>query len=193
MKKSIVVFGFAGVLALLAAAFAQKQKPVHEIHSLFLDDQKDRENLSTEEQWQKVKSRDKERRERARKLMDAGELSSGQDFHDAAFIFQHSEVPEDNLFAHILASVGVSKGDPESRWISAATLDRYLQSINQPQVFGTQFKKAGSDPFTQQPYNQTLLSDSLRKELCVSALADQQGILDTVNHGGKFKSTNVCH
>jgi hypothetical protein len=36
-------------------------------------------------------------------------------------------------------SHGNRKSDLDARWIAAATLDRYLQRIGQPQVFGTQF------------------------------------------------------
>ena len=41
------------------------------------------------------------------------------------------------------------RGGSADKWIAAATLDRYLQSINQPQVFGTQYpgdKSAGNTP-----------------------------------------------
>jgi hypothetical protein len=35
--------------------------------------------------------------------------------------------------------VAVAKGHPNSRWIAAATLDRYLMAAGQSQVFGTQY------------------------------------------------------
>lgn len=191
MKSSLLSAVTILCLALLAA-WAQKTANVPEIHRLFLEDQKDRENLTTQEQWEKVNVRDKQRRDRTRQLLDAGELKTGQDFHDAAFIFQHGDTPDDYLLAHILATVGVAKGNSYSRWIAAATLDRYLQSIQKPQIFGTQFSNTDSNPLTQEPYNRILLSDSLRKEFCVSSQRDQEQTLAIVNHGGEFKSTNIC-
>ena len=104
---------------------------------------------------------DKERRDRMRQIIDAGGLKTGEDYHDAAFIFQHGDAPEDYLLAHILAMVGVAKGNLESRWIGAATLDRYLQSLKQKQVFGTQYFQSGASPYTQEPYDRKLRKSRL--------------------------------
>ena len=80
-----------------------------------------------------------ERRQRARDLLSAGEVTTTQDFHDAAFVFRHGQEADDHLLAHILAVEAVTKGDASSKWISAATLDSYLQVTGRPQVFGTQY------------------------------------------------------
>ena len=45
----------------------------------------------------------------------------------------------DYLLAHILALDAMAKGFDRAKWLSVATLDRYLQLIGQPQVFGTQY------------------------------------------------------
>jgi hypothetical protein len=76
-------------------------------------------------------------------LLKQDALQSGADFHDAAFIFQHGDSPDDYLLAHMLAMAAVTKGDGRGRWIAVAMLDRYLQSIGQPQVFGTQYLTRG--------------------------------------------------
>ena len=86
-----------------------------------------------------MEANDLARRKRVHKLLASGKLSTGPDFHDAAFIYQHGNEPDDYLLAHLLAMTSVAKGDLDSRWIAAATLDRYLQAIGQPQVFGTQY------------------------------------------------------
>jgi hypothetical protein len=92
-----------------------------------------------------------------------GELRSSEDYHDAAFIFQHGTSPDDFLLAHVLATTAVSLGDAASRWIVAATLDRYLQSIKRSQVFGTQyFQEDSPKPWTQESYDRDLLPDALR-------------------------------
>jgi len=140
-----------------------------------------------------MEKRDAERRQRTRDLLSAGEVTTAQDFHDAAFVFQHGQEADDYLLAHILAVEAVIRGDASSKWISAATLDRYLQAIGRPQVFGTQYldrdflfmKAHKSDPqalrghkpetgMTQQPYNFDLIPDALRLTFCVPDLAQQK-------------------
>ena len=77
------------------------------------------------------------------------------------------------LLAHTLALVASAKGDQGAAWIAAATLDRYLQSIRRPQIYGTQFLTSGAAT-TQQPYNERLISDALRTELGVPVLSSQR-------------------
>ncbi|HVN94528.1 MAG TPA: hypothetical protein VMT38_12575 [Terracidiphilus sp.] len=172
------------------------------IHQLFVDDQAERNVRGfTPKYASDVRSRDAVRRAEARKLLAAGELKSAQDFHDAAFIFQHGSDPDDYLLAHILAIDAIVKGDASSRWIAAATLDRYLQAIGQKQVFGTQYLNKGflyllqhkDDPnaaksaeaqqkgMTQEPYDRTLVSDALRSEFNVPDQAAQATKLIEMN------------
>jgi hypothetical protein len=63
--------------------------------------------------------------------------------------------------------VAVSKGEATAIWIAAATLDRYLQHINQKQVFGTQFSIDPQHKWTQEPYDRDLVSDAFRQQLGV--------------------------
>lgn len=143
------------------------------------------------------------RRAEARLLLEAGEFKTAQDFHDAAFIFQHGHLPEDYLLAHILAIEAIIKGDASSKWIAAATLDRYLQAVGQKQVFGTQYSSksylylmlhkddpnAANSPEarqkgnTQEPYDRTLVPEALRGEFCVADQAAQATNLSDLNAG----------
>jgi hypothetical protein len=79
------------------------------------------------------------RRKRVHQLLDEGALRTARDFSDAAIIFQYGQEPDDYLLAHVLALIAVAKGDKNGREIAAITLDRYLQSIGQSQIFGTQY------------------------------------------------------
>ena len=134
------------------------------------------------------------RRAHVRELLEAGQLKTGEDFHDASLIFQHGETADDYLLAHVLAVEAVIKGDDRSKWMAAATLDRYLQLIKQPQVFGTQYpaledkaKAApGSSLFagrTQAPYNETLVPEAVRLDFCVPGLEQQKKNVATLNSG----------
>ncbi len=46
-----------------------------------------------------------------RSMLDKGEVKLAQDFADAAVIFQHGEVADDYLLAHVLAVEAVIRGD----------------------------------------------------------------------------------
>lgn len=164
------------------------------VHQLFLDDQAERTVRGFSPKYgPDVNSRDGVRRAEVKRLLAAGELKTAQDFHDAAFIFQHGHDPDDYLLAHILATDAIVKGDNSSKWLAASTLDRYLQAIGQKQVFGTQylsksysyFLQHKNDPIgmkspeahqegdTQDPYDRDLVPDSLRGDFCVPDQAVQ--------------------
>jgi len=150
-----LMLGSSAFLGAQQAQPASQEKPgaasSPTLHQLFEEDQKDR--MTADADWDKVSAHDKEHRRLAHQMLAAGALQSAQDFQDAAFIFQHGETPQDYMLAHILAMEATFKGSSEGRWIAAASLDRYLQKVQQPQVFGTQYRWDGPSraTSTQQP------------------------------------------
>lgn len=68
----------------------------------------------------------------------------------------------------------MARGRRDAAWIAAATLDRYLQSIGQKQVYGTQYRTPHDGPTTQEPYDRALISDELRKIGGVGPQAQQE-------------------
>lgn len=124
---------------------------------------------------------DAARRVQTRALLDAGALSTGEDYRAAAFVFQHGSTPEDYLLAHSLAVAAVAKGSPEGAWIAAATLDRYLQMTEKPQIYGTQTRKTRDAPATLDPYDRALIPDSLRAVFGVPPQSEQDARLAAVN------------
>ncbi|MCT8001178.1 hypothetical protein NZL82_04720 [Sphingomonas sanguinis] len=143
-----------------------------EMTAIFEADQKDRMSPSID--WTVVSAADKKRRARTQQLLDSGALQSGDDFYHAAFLFQHGDGPNDHLKAHLLAMIAVARGKPQAVWIASATLDRYLQSIGQSQVLGTQYRVPRGGKATQEPYDRTLASDAMRRALRVPPLAEQE-------------------
>lgn len=123
--------------------------------------------------WAIVWPRDRQRRAAAQALVDAEALHSGDDYYHAAFVFQHGEEPGDFLRAHALAVIAAARGRADATWIAGATLDRYLQRIGRPQVYGTQFLTPPGGSTTQEPYDRTALSDGLRRASGVPSLAEQ--------------------
>ena len=125
--------------------------------------------------WSVVSVEDAERRVRTREMLDAGEVRTAQDYFHAAFIFQHGSEPNDFLLAHVLAVTAVSKGHPQAAWIAAATLDRYLQNIGRPQIYGTQYQlPQGGGEVTQGEYDRDLLSNAVRTAAGVPTLEGQE-------------------
>ena len=99
----------------------------------------------------------------------------------------------------------VIRGNESAKWIAAATLDRYLQSIKQPQIFGTQYPldpklphsvEGGNAPFlagrTLEPYNEQFLLDSVRLDFCVPVLEQQKQNVATFNAGKRPRGTMVA-
>jgi hypothetical protein len=191
MKLIVTILLTASTCLFSQASRTQREN----VHKLYLEDQSDRgvgDHAALG--WQELVKRDAERRHRVREMLASNVLTTGRDFHDAAFIFQHSvqtdsysisEAANDLLLAHVLASVAISKGDRRSLWISAASLDRYLQYSGKPQIFGTQYSSTNDGPYTQEPYLRSLLPDSLRGVFCVSNLEQQQKNI-TIYNAGKY-------
>ena len=193
----------------LAAQSAAPASPaVSRVHLLEIEDQSENPgNISEADFYRHGDAR----RAEIRQLLTQGKLISGEDFSDAALIFQHGEKPEDFLFAHVLAVEGLIRGVTADKWIAAATLDRYLQAVNQPQIFGTQYpadKVAGNvrkpqvDPHviniqrTQQPYDSRLLPDTMRQDFCVPEINQQEKNLAIFDTGhkpeGKLMRATTC-
>lgn len=146
-----------------------------EMTTIFEADQADRSaGVSAAIDWSVVTPRDLARRARVRTLLDAGALASGDDFYHAAFVFQHGSEPGDYLLAHSFALIAAARGRPDATWIGAATLDRYLQNIGRPQIYGTQYSTPRGRPVTQEPYDRALVSDALRAALGVPDQAGQE-------------------
>ncbi|MDQ2712261.1 MAG: hypothetical protein M3Y24_08545 [Acidobacteriota bacterium] len=143
------------------------------------EDQKPRQSADmSHADWATINKQDEDRRRQVRELLAHGALHTGEDFGHAAFVFQHGSTPDDYLLAHTLAMIAMARGNPGALWIATATLDRYLNSIKQPQIYGTQFHNSKETPWTQEPYNRTLISDELRRQLGVPSQAAQQKQLE---------------
>jgi len=158
--------------------------PNAEMTAIFDEDQAARRDWPslTAAQRAAVGVGDARRRKRTRVLLEAGQLRAGADFRRAAFVFQHGDAADDFLVAHTLALVALATGDPEARWIAAATLDRYLTTIGKPQIYGTQFDNQLA---LREPYNRGLIPDDVRKALNVPTLSEQLDRSRVPGAGGK--------
>jgi hypothetical protein len=142
--------------------------------------------------WKEIGTHDDQRHAAVRKMLTAGRIQSAQEYYFGALIFQHSSKPEDLMLAHVLAVTAVGKGSTEAKYMAAATLDRYLTTIKQPQVFGTQFfRRPGEQTSTMEPYDRRILSDGERAIWCVMPVSEQNRILKDVQNGKPMFSTQI--
>lgn len=193
MRLAVVLFLSLTSSSLLAQSSSSNSSPSAvsdnpTLTEMFNVDQKAREGDHID--WAKLTKDDEQRRTDLRQMLSSGGVRTGNDYFHAAMIFQHGQNPDEYLMAHVLAMDAVAQGSKEARWLSAATLDRYLRSIWQPQVFGTQFYGGPSfEGMTHDKINPAIVTDPMRSATCVVSSSEQDKVLQTVNHGGKFGST----
>lgn len=134
--------------------------------------------------WQAIADHDEQRQRAVRTLLANGQVETGREYHFAALIFQHSTSAEGLKLAHVLAMTAVAKGNGKARWLAAATFDRYLHSLKEPQVFGTQFVRGpGDSSWSMDPYDRDAISDSIRALWCVVPISDQDRMLKEFQAG----------
>ena len=109
-----------------------------ELATMYEVDQNSRQG---EIDWSIVAAEDRKRETRVYEMIEAGDIVTANDHFHAAMILQHGTDPADYDKAHELSKRAYEM-DPELKvagWLSAATKDRYLLSIGEPQWYGTQF------------------------------------------------------
>ena len=144
-----------------------------ELKRMFEEDQADRKPPSGKGvDWAFVGPRDEAREIRVKEMVASGALQTGADFYHAAMILHHAQTPDDYLLAHDLCIVAISKGEERAKWLSAASMDRFLVSVGRPQRFGTQFggSRPGA-PIKLRPVDPSV-PDNLRRAFNVPPLAE---------------------
>jgi hypothetical protein len=141
-----------------------------EMFLIYVEDQADRWKVPLDVAW--IAPRDRDRRDRTKRLIEAGRLRNAEDYDEAAFVFQHGNDYEEVGLAHELALKAYAM-DPEGlaiAWTVAATLDRYLWLRCRPQVYGTQFQVTDGR-YTIEPIDADLIDDVERARWGVPTLA----------------------
>lgn len=156
-----------------AAAATATGSASEELAQIYEADQADRvrpagEGIGLHE----VGQRDRQRRARVQELYESDQLQTGADYYHAAMVLQHGREPNDYLLAHEFCMAALALGHERARWLSAATLDRFLKSIGRPQRFGTQYSSSVTDPRMRLYEVEEGVRDSLRHQLRVPALSE---------------------
>ena len=159
-------------------------KDNQELARLHREDQSDRTPSNAKDiDWAVVGPRDKARLSRVKEIYSQNQLHTGADYYHAAMILQHGETPEDFLLAHEFCVVAITRGknDRDTRWLAAASEDRFLMNIRRPQRFATQYT---AEPITA-PFRlykvDAGVTDELRRALDVPSLAEAKAQEEKIN------------
>lgn len=153
-----------------------------QLEEIYGNDQSDRQKVYDSPQAvNELKQRDAMRKAMTLDMMSRGEVNTVLDLYRAAVILLHGSEPKDYLTAHRLAVLSAVNGHRPARWLAASSLDRYLMSIGQPQVYGTQFEHNAEENKYQLrlPIEDNRLLSWEKKFLGVPPVAERLGQLNS--------------
>ena len=152
-----------------------------EIIEMFRADQAARQG---EIDWEQVTADDAERRQSVLMILEAGGIRTALDYYNAAMIFQHGDSVEDIRLAHSFASISTTldQSSEAARWLKAATWDRLMLNLGQPQWYGTQFVR-DDDTGQWKLYEVApgVITDAERAALAVPTLAESESRVAILN------------
>jgi len=145
------------LLALLISPYGVAQTESNDqLKAAYEEDQIDRKHGSLS------LYRDAQRIKLVKTLLEQKKLNSAEDYYRAALIMQHGQESDDYKQAMTLAKKAVllKPSHKQARWLACAAEDRYLHSIGQPQVWGTQF--VGAFEYSLEPFDRHAKTDQER-------------------------------
>jgi hypothetical protein len=151
-----------------------------ELARLETEDQADRAFPFEKIDWSLVSPRDLHRRIQVADLFATGCLSTAADYANAAMIYQHGNTTDHYYQAFLWAHEAVKLGDNNSRWLTAAGIDRYLVKTGHQQLFGTQFSQDAAKHWCIQPvaaeFPETRRMEYVKRSLSASITNFLQGM-----------------
>jgi len=149
-----------------------------ELVEMFKNDQADRTNHID---WDIRQKNDSLREARVYELLDSNKVHTSLDFHHAALIFHHGEDSMAYGMAVKLMKKSIELDSTRNKWYLAVLTDRYLLSINKPQIYGTHFKRLDNNIVVREELDSTRITDAERKECNVETLAEQREKIKNLN------------
>ncbi len=117
-----------------------------ELENLYYEDKEERLSIGNNNQSiELLNNRTKVRVAKLKKILPGIDTSEIWNCHYIAYLLQHSETTEDYKQAHKYAKKAVEMGSNVTRWLYAATIDKWLVSQGKAQKYGTQFKKVDGE------------------------------------------------
>ncbi len=115
-----------------------------ELREMVKADQADRAGflqgrMPSDTERQRMRAADASRLTRVRQILKSNQVTTAQDFDNAALLFQHGETTDDILIAHELSFTALLKGNGRSiNNLPILAEDRFLERIGRKQRFGSQ-------------------------------------------------------
>ncbi len=135
-----------------------------ELQTLMDAAQKDRQNVKTPADWDRMSANDGPRRARVLAILKEGKATTGADLYNAALVLQHGEGYRDFMLAHELCLAAVARGYKDADWLVSRTYDRMLERGGHAQRFATQQRGgAGGTEFFIMAVDLPGPSDTMRK------------------------------
>lgn len=149
-----------------------------ELIEMFKSDQADRTNHIDRDILQK---KDSLRESRVYELLDSNKVRTSLDFENAALVFHHGEDSVAYAMAVKLMRKSLELDSTRNKWYLAVLTDRYLLSINKPQIYGTHYKRLEDGTVVREEMDSTKISDAERIEFKVETLAEQRWKITNLN------------
>jgi hypothetical protein len=175
-----------GISLILAASSAvageRAPDPNLELAQITLQDQEDRRPGPNKIDWSVVNQRDEHRRGRVLQILREGNIRTDSDFFNAALVFQHGGSSEDIRLAHALAHTAqqINPQNKSAVWLTAASWDRLMLRLGQPQWYATQFVKRDGR-WVVYEVNESVVSDEERVRVGARTLKDAQAHAEFLN------------
>uniref|UniRef100_UPI0032180155 tetratricopeptide repeat protein n=1 Tax=uncultured Draconibacterium sp. TaxID=1573823 RepID=UPI0032180155 len=149
-----------------------------ELIEMFKSDQADRtQHLD----WKIIQKNDSLREARVYELLDSNKVLTSNDYNNAALIFHHGEDSVAYKMAVKLMTKSIELDSTKNKWFLAVITDRYLLSINKPQIYGTHYKRLDDGSVLREEMDSTKITDAERIEFGVETLAEQREKLINLN------------
>ncbi|MGE0076694.1 MAG: tetratricopeptide repeat protein [Bacteroidales bacterium] len=180
MKKNILwVVIIGSIFCNIETGLAQNEAVDNlELIEMFKNDQADRTNHIGRVMLQR---NDSLREARVYELLDLNRVLTPLDYENAALILHHGEDSVTYAMAVKLMRKSLDLDSTRNKWFLAAMTDRYLLSINKPQIYGTQYKKLDNNIFVREELDSTKITDAERREYKVETLAEQREKVKNLN------------
>lgn len=137
-----------------------------ELEQLYLEDHKERSSKTNT-----TINQDTARRiQRLKQIIPSIDTTEIWNCHYLAYLLQHSDDSADYKLAHEYAKKAIEMGSTVTKWLYAATQDRYLLSQGKKQKYGTQFIKKG-DVWEMAPFDNSI-TDAERAKYFVPPISD---------------------
>ena len=150
-----------------------------ELHEILKSDQADRRNPDIGRDI--INYNDSLREARVYELLDSNKVRTSTDNNNAALIFHHGEDSIAYGMAVKLMKKSIELDSTRNKWFLALATDRYLLSINKPQIYGTHYKRLEDQTVVREEMDSTKITDAERIECNVETLAEQREKIKNLN------------